>query len=72
MKETSLEFQAEVMLNKQLTQCQLFIKKPTVKSALQKSFLPCKIKIKSLIKIMRQPPELVPLKQPFTQLKIIK
>ena len=47
------------MFNKQLTQYQLFIKNPTAKSALQKSFLPCKIKIKSVLKIMRQPPVLV-------------
>ena len=67
MKKATLEWQHSVDVNKQLTQYQLFIKNLTAKSALKKIFLPCKIKIKSVFKIMRQPPGLVLPKQPFTQ-----
>ena len=59
------------MFNKQLLQYQLFIKNQTMKSALQNTFLPFKIKIKGVLKIMSQPPGLVPPKQLFTQ-KMIK
>ena len=45
----------------------MFIESPLVKSALQKTFLPCKIEIKSLCKIMKQPLRAVSQKQPFTQ-----
>ena len=33
----------------------MFIKNPPSKSTLQKTFLPCKIKMKSVLKIMKQP-----------------
>ena len=56
------------MFNKQLTQYQLFIKNPTAKSALQKGFFSCKIKIKIVLEMMRLPPGLVPPK--VIQLKI--
>ena len=55
------------MFNRQLTQYQLFIKNPPAKSVLKKTFLPCKIKMKNVLKIMKQPSRVVPRKQPFSQ-----
>ena len=43
------------------------MKNPPAKSALQKTFFPYKIKIKSVLKIMKEPPRAVPQKQPFTK-----
>ena len=45
----------------------MFIKNPPAKGALQKNFLPCKVKMKSVLKIIKQPLRAVPKKQPFTQ-----
>ena len=50
----------ELMFNKHLMQYQLFIKNPPTKSALQKTVLPYKIKMKSVPKIMKQPPRVGP------------
>ena len=41
-------------------QYQLFIKNPPAKSALQGTFLPCKIKMESVLKIMKPPLRAVP------------
>ena len=65
MKETSLIANAELTFNKQLKR--YFIKSPFAKSALQKTFLPCKIKMKNMLKIMKQPLRAVLKKQPSTQ-----
>ena len=43
------------MFNKHLMPYQIFIKNSPAKCTLQKTFLACKIKMKSLIKIMKQP-----------------
>ena len=42
---------AELMFNKPLIQYQIFIKNLPAKSALQKTFVPCKIKMKSILKL---------------------
>ena len=42
---------------------QIFIRNPLVKSALQKTFVPYKIKIKSVLKILNQPLWIVPPKK---------
>ena len=54
MKEISLDCQRRVDVYKQLMQYQIFIKNPPVKSVLQKTSLPCKIKMKCVLKIMKQ------------------
>ena len=46
MKEASLDCEIELMFNKQLMEYQIFIKTPPAESALQKTFLPYKIKNK--------------------------
>ena len=66
MKETSLDYNAGLMFNKSLMQYQICIKNPPAKSALQKTFLPCKIQRKSALKVLKQPLRTVPQKQPFT------
>ena len=53
--------------HKQLTQYQLLIKNPPAESALHKTFLPRKIKTKSVLKIIKQPPREDRPKQPFKQ-----
>ena len=55
------------MFDKQLMQYEIFIKNPLPQSTLQKAFLPCKIKMKSVLKIMNQPLRAAPQKHSFTQ-----
>ena len=66
MKETSVECQRRVDVD-ELMQYQIFIKNPLAKSALKKTFLPCKIKMKKVLKIIKQPLRAVPQKHLFTQ-----
>ena len=66
MKETSLDCQRRVDAYKQLIQYQIFIKNSRAKTVLQKTSLRCKIKMKSVLKIMKQQLRAVSPKQPFT------
>ena len=60
------------MFNKKLTDgIPDIYQNPLAESALQKTFIPCKIKIKLMIKLMKQSLRAVPPKQPFTK-QIIK
>ena len=63
MKETSLNCQG----NQISDQYQIFIKNTTANRTVQKTFLPCNIKMKSVLKIMKKPLRAIPPKYPFTQ-----
>ena len=67
MNQSSIKETSVLMFNKQQIQYQIFIKNPLPKSALQKAFLPCKIKMKSILKIINQPLRAAPQKYSFTQ-----
>ena len=43
------------------------MKRPPPEGASQKTFLPCKIKMKHVIQILKQPLRAVPQRQPFRQ-----
>ena len=58
------------MFNKQLMQYQIFIKNPKAKNAFQKTFLPCKIKMKNQLKIMKQQLRAVLQKQPLRNSRV--